>query len=100
MISSGGIASCEEILQTCDTLSATCNVFQSSSLRDKLQEKLPRVTWPLDNKIYSTLFLFTLVYKWLLAIIIRGGGGDLAMDLVASHPRRSVRADQGGVSFT
>ena len=45
-ISSGSIASCEEILRTCDTLSATCNVFHSSSLRDKLQEKLPRVTWP------------------------------------------------------
>ena len=29
------------------TPSATCNVFQSSPLRDKLQEKLPRVAWPL-----------------------------------------------------
>ena len=36
-----------KILRTCATPSATCNVFQSSSLRDKLQEKLPRVTWPL-----------------------------------------------------
>ena len=42
----GGVASCEKILRTCDTPSATCNVFQSSSFRDKLQEKLPRVTWP------------------------------------------------------
>ena len=42
-----GVASCEKILRTCDTSSATCNVYQSSSLRDKLQEKLPRVTWPL-----------------------------------------------------
>ena len=41
-----GVASCEEILRTCDTPSATCNVFQWSSLRDKLQEKLPRVTSP------------------------------------------------------
>ena len=34
-------------LRTCDTPSATCNVFQSSSLRCKLQGKSPRVTWPL-----------------------------------------------------
>ena len=31
-------------LRTCDNPSATCNVFQSSSLRCKLQGKLPRVT--------------------------------------------------------
>ena len=47
----GGIASCEEILRTCDTSSATCNVFQSSLLRDKLQQKLPRVTWPYETKL-------------------------------------------------
>ena len=45
-ISSGRIASCEKILRTCDTPYATCNVFQSSTLRDKMQEKLPRVRWP------------------------------------------------------
>ena len=49
-ISTGGVVSCEKILRTCDTPSATCSVFQSSSLRDKLQEKLPRVTWPLEGK--------------------------------------------------
>ena len=40
-------------LRTCDTPSATCNVFQSSSLRDKLQEKLPRVTTPLGGYPYT-----------------------------------------------
>ena len=32
----------------------------------------------LDKKLYSTLSLFTQVYKWVLAIIMRGG--NLAMD--------------------
>ena len=30
----------------CNMSSATCNVFHSPSLRCKLQEKLPHVTWP------------------------------------------------------
>ena len=34
----------------CNMSSATCNVFHPSSLRCKLQEKLPHVTWPLDSK--------------------------------------------------
>ena len=29
----------------------------------------------LDKKLYSTLSLFTQVYKWVLAIIMLGGGG-------------------------
>ena len=41
--------SCEKISRTCDTPSETCDVFQSSSCRGKLQEKLPRVTWPLGS---------------------------------------------------
>ena len=44
-----GLQVAKKIWRTCVTPSATCNVFQSSSLRDKLQEKLPRVTWPLDQ---------------------------------------------------
>ena len=32
----------------------------------------------LDKKLYSTLSLFTLVYKWVPAIIMLGG--NLAMD--------------------
>ena len=51
-ISTWGVTSCEKILRTCDTPSATCNVFQSPSLRDKLQEKLPRVTWPFSCSQY------------------------------------------------
>ena len=43
-------------LRTCDILSATCNVFQSSSLRCKLYGKLPRVTWP--------LLLFFFCFRW------------------------------------
>ena len=34
----------------------------------------------LDKKLYSTLFLLALVYKWVPAIIMLGGGGNLAMD--------------------
>ena len=36
----------------------------------------------LDKKLYSTLSLFTQVYKWVPAIILPGGGGkgNLAMD--------------------
>ena len=45
----GALQVAKNILRTCDTPSATCNVFQSSSLRDKLQEKLPRVTWPIGR---------------------------------------------------
>ena len=45
----GALQVAKKILQTCDTPSATCNVFQSSLLRDKLQENLPRVTWPLSS---------------------------------------------------
>ena len=34
----------------------------------------------LDKKLYSTLSLFTQVYKWVPAIImLGGGGGNLAM---------------------
>ena len=36
-------------MRTCDPPSATCNVFQSSSLRCKMQEKLPRVAWPFET---------------------------------------------------
>ena len=60
----GALQVAKKILRTYDTPSATCNVFQSSSLHCKLQEKLPRVTWPLgppqtreiviDNYLYST----------------------------------------------
>ena len=45
----GALQVAKKILRTWDTPSATCNVFQSSSLRDKLQEKLPRVTWPIGR---------------------------------------------------
>ena len=45
IISNRHIASFEKVLRTCDTLSATCNVFHSSLLQHKLQEKLPCVTW-------------------------------------------------------
>ena len=44
---SGFVASCEQKFRACDIPSATCTVLQSSSLRCKLQKKLPRVTWPL-----------------------------------------------------
>ena len=35
-------------IAACNMSSASCNVFHSSSLRYKLQEKLPRVTLPLQ----------------------------------------------------
>ena len=40
------------------------------------------VLFSLDEKLYSTLSLFTQVYKWALAITILGGGGgvNLAID--------------------
>ena len=37
--------------------SATCNVFQSSSLRCKLQGKLPRVTWPLISNVHKSIII-------------------------------------------
>ena len=37
----------------------------------------------LDKELYSTLSLFTQVYKWVLATYCWGGGGNPAMD---QHP--------------
>ena len=37
----------------CNMSSATCNVFHSSLLRCKLQEKLPRVTWSLEPHAFA-----------------------------------------------
>ena len=44
-----------QIAKTCDPPSATCNVFLSTSLRFKLEEKLPRVTWPLGETCCDVL---------------------------------------------
>ena len=40
----------------------------------------------LDKKLYSTLSLFTQVYKWVPVIIRLGGGGGLPCDGLASYP--------------
>ena len=38
-------------------ISATGNVFPSSSLRCKLQGKLPRVTWPLISNVHKSIIV-------------------------------------------
>ena len=39
----------------CNMSRATCNIFHSSSLRCKLQEKLPGITWPLLRRILRVI---------------------------------------------
>ena len=46
----------------CKMSSATCNVFHSSSLRCKLQEKLPRVTWPYSLRDLSPVTHFPALF--------------------------------------
>ena len=41
------------------------------------EPSLCRCVVSLDKKLYSTLFLFTQVYKWVLATIMLGGGATL-----------------------
>ena len=49
-----------------------------------------RRVFPLDKKLYSTLCLFTQVYKWVSATYCGGGGGNLTLRWTIIQSREGV----------
>ena len=51
---------------------------------------LARRVFPLDKELYSTLCLFTQVYKWVSATYCGGGGGNLTLRWTIIQSREGV----------
>ena len=54
------------------------DLLQYEECRQTIYFVVTKLLVSLDKKLYSTLTLVTLVYKWVLAITVLGG--NLAMD--------------------
>ena len=58
-------------IAACNMSSAICNVFHSSSLRCKPQEKLPRLTWPYSPRSCARIRLLKLKPPNVCEVLLR-----------------------------